>query len=104
MLNWLREKWTVKQTPCSGTTPNCHIVSAATGKILFKDNRYGQSLQSATLMSAAPELYEAAENAMNHLQEILTKMNPNRTHQAWETIEELQQALKKATSYHDEEP
>ena len=103
MLNWLREKWTVKQTPCSGATPNCHIVSAATGKILFKDNRYGKALESATLMSAAPELYEAAENALSDLLNLLTKNDPEKTSLAWETVEQLQLALKKATSYHNEE-
>ena len=103
MLNWLREKWTVKQTPCSGATPNCHIVSAATGKILFKDNRYGKALESATLMSAAPELYEAAENALSDLLNLLTKTDPSKTSLAWETVEQLQLALKKATSYHNEE-
>ena len=103
MLNWLREKWTVKQTPCSGATPNCHIVSAATGKILFKDNRYGKALESAPLMSAAPELYEAAENALSELLNLLTKNDPEKTSLAWETVEQLQLALKKATSYHNEE-
>lgn len=103
MLNWLREKWTVKQTPCSGATPNCHIISAATGKILFKDNRYGRALESATLMSAAPELYEAAENALIDLLNLLAKHDPGKTNRAWETVEMLQQALKKATSYHNEE-
>jgi hypothetical protein len=103
MLNWLREKWTVKQTPCSGTTPNCHIISAATGKIIFKDNRNGRSLESATLMSAAPELYEAAENAYCDLLNILSSIDPEKKSLAWETIDQLQNALKKATSYHNEE-
>lgn len=51
------------------------------------------------LLSAAPELLQAAKNALADLEGILPEFEPSgdREHPAWQTIDELKAAIAKAT-------
>jgi hypothetical protein len=53
-----------------------------------------------TLLAAAPDLLQAARCALADLEGILPEFEPsgNREHPAWQTIDELRAAIRKATS------
>ena len=54
---------------------------------------------NARLITAAPELLAVANNALADLEGILPEFEPSgdRTHPAWQTIEELRQVINRAT-------
>ena len=49
------------------------------------------------LLSAAPALLDACRCALADLEGILPEYDPEREHPAWETLAEIQAAIKKAT-------
>ena len=58
----------------------------------------GDIMTNARLIAAAPDLLEAATNALADLEGIMPEHEPSgdRQHPAWVTIEELRQAINKS--------
>ena len=65
----------------------------------FDEKVHGENEANAKLISAAPELLDAAKCALADLEGIMPEFEPSgdREHPGWTTIEELKAVIQKAT-------
>lgn len=80
------------------TIANCFKGQSSYG---FKEyDTFGEDEANARLLSAAPDLLQAARCALADLEGILPEFEPSgdREHPAWQTIAELKAAIFKATA------
>jgi hypothetical protein len=67
-------------------------------EIVDANTKPGEAEANARLIAAAPELLQAAKNALADIEGILPEFEPSgdREHPAWQTIEELKAAILRA--------